>query len=207
MEDLAPLGRSGTVLDEAALLARLQAGDGDAFETCVRTNCGQMLIVARRILRNEEDANDAVQDAFLSAFKGISQFKGQSRLGTWLHRIVVNAALGRLRSRQRHPEKSIDDLLPHFGEGEHQLDPPVPWKTAPETGLQRQESCELVRDCVNQLPENYRTVLLLRDIEGLNTEETAQMLGTSPGVVKTRLHRARQALRSLLDPHFRRGNV
>jgi RNA polymerase sigma-70 factor (ECF subfamily) len=185
----------------------MQAGDGDAFEACVRTYCGQMLLVGRRILRNEADANDAVQDAFLSAFKGIRQFKGQSRLGTWLHRIVVNAALGRLRTRQRHPEKSIEDLLPHFGEGEHQLDPPVPWKTAPETRLQQQESCALVRDCVNQLPENYRTVLLLRDIEGLDTEETAQMLGTSPGVVKTRLHRARQALRSLLDPYFRRGEV
>jgi RNA polymerase sigma-70 factor (ECF subfamily) len=207
MEDMAPLGRSGTVLDEAALLARMQAGDGDAFEACVRTYCGQMLVVARRILRNDEDANDAVQDAFLSAFKGMTQFKGEARLGTWLHRIVVNAALGRLRSRRRHPEKSIEDLLPHFGEGEHQLDPPVPWKTAPEINLQQQESCELVRDCVNQLPENYCTVLLLRDIEGLDTEETAQMLGTSPGVVKTRLHRARQALRSLLDPHFRRGNV
>jgi RNA polymerase sigma-70 factor (ECF subfamily) len=207
MEDMAPLGRSGTVLDEPALLARMQVGDGDAFEACVRTYCGQMVLVARRILRNEEDANDAVQDAFLSAFKGISQFKGQSRLGTWLHRIVVNAALGRLRSRQRHPEKPIEDLLPHFGEGEHQLEPPVPWKAAPETSLQQQESCALVRDCVNQLPENYRTVLLLRDIEGLDTEEAAQLLGTSPGVVKTRLHRARQALCSLLDPHFRRGNV
>jgi RNA polymerase sigma-70 factor (ECF subfamily) len=76
-----------------------------------------------------------------------------------------------------------------------------------ETRLQQQESCELVRDCVNQLPENFRTVLLLRDIEGLDTEETAQLLGTSLGVVKTRLHRGRGALRTLLDPHFRRGNV
>ena len=94
-------------LDEAALLARMQAGDDDAFEMCVRTHCGQMLFVARRILRNEEDASDAVQDAFLSAFKGISQFKGQSRLGTWLHRIVVNAALGRLRNRQRHRKSRL----------------------------------------------------------------------------------------------------
>jgi RNA polymerase sigma-70 factor (ECF subfamily) len=204
---MAPLGRSGTVLDEAALLARMQAGEGDAFEACVRAYCGPMLLVVRRILRNEEDANDAVQDAFLSAFKGISQFKGESRLGTWLHRIAVNAALGRLRSRQRRPEKSIEALLPHFGEGEHQLDPPVPWRATPETSLQQQESCALVRDCVSQLPETYRTVLLLRDIEGLDTEETAQLLGTSFGVVKTRLHRARQALRTLLDPYFRRGEV
>jgi RNA polymerase sigma-70 factor (ECF subfamily) len=195
------------ILDEEALLARMQAGDGDAFEACVRTSCGQMLLVARRILRNEEDANDAVQDAFLSAFKGISQFKGQARLGTWLHRIVINAALGRLRSRQRHPERSIEDLLPHFSDGEHQVDPPVPWKATPETTVQDQETRELVQRCISQLPETYRIVLLLRDIEGLATEETARILDTSTAVIKTRLHRARQALRSLLDPHFRRGNL
>ncbi len=198
---------AATVLDEVTLLARMQAGDGDAFEACVRTYCARLLLVALRILRTEEDANDAVQDAFLSAFKGINRFQGQSRLGTWLHRIVVNAALGRLRNRQRHPERSIEDLLPHFGEGEHQIDPPVPWQATPQTRVQQQEVCDLVRHCIGQLPESYRTVLLMRDIDELDTEETAQMLGTSPGVVKTRLHRARQALRTLLDPHFRRGNV
>jgi RNA polymerase sigma-70 factor (ECF subfamily) len=207
MHDAAPPGQSGMKLDEAALLARMQAGDDDAFEACARTYCGQMLLLARRILRNDEDANDAVQDAFLSAFKGISQFKGQSRLGTWLHRIVVNAALGRLRNRQRHPEKSIEDLIPHFGDGEHQIDPPVPWQATPDTTVQKQETRELVQRCISLLPETYRIVLLLRDIEGLATEETAQVLGTSTAVIKTRLHRARQALRSMLDPHFRRGDV
>jgi RNA polymerase sigma-70 factor (ECF subfamily) len=207
MEDMVPAGRPGTVLDEATLLARMQAGDNDAFEACVRSYCTRLLLVARRILGNEEDARDAVQEAFLSAFKQIGHFKGLSRLGTWLHRIAVNAALGRLRCRQRHPEKSIEDLLPHFGEGEHQIDPPVPWKAAPEPRLQQQESRELVHRCISQLPDSYRTVLLLRDIEGLDTGETAQMLGTSPGVVKTRLHRARQALRTLLDPYFRGGDL
>jgi RNA polymerase sigma-70 factor (ECF subfamily) len=194
-------------LDEAALLARMQGGDGDACEACVRIYCGKMLLVARRILRNEEDANDAVQDAFLSAFKGISRFKGQAQLGTWLHRIVINAALGRLRNLQRHPEKPIEDLLPHFGDGEHQIDPPVPWQATPETTVQDQETRELVQGCISRLPDTYRIVLLLRDIEGVATEETAQILGTSTEVVKSRLHRARQALRSLLDPHFRRGNL
>jgi RNA polymerase sigma-70 factor, ECF subfamily len=207
MEETARTSPTETLLDETTMLARMQAGDADAFEACVRRHCGQMLLVARRILRNEEDANDAVQSAFLSAFKGIDRFQAQSRLSTWLHRIVVNAALGRLRTLQRHPEKSIEDLLPHFGEGEHQVDPPVPWKAAPETDLQRQESRGLVQSCISQLPESYRTVLLLRDIEGLDTEETARMLETSLGVVKTRLHRARQALRALLDPYFRRGDV
>jgi RNA polymerase sigma-70 factor (ECF subfamily) len=207
MEHAAAPGQPTTNLDEPALLARMQAGDDAAFEMCVRTYCGRLLLVARRILRNEEDANDAVQDAFLSAFKGIGQFKGQSRLGTWLHRIVVNAALGRRRSLQRHPERPIEGMLPHFGEGEHQADPPVPWKATPETTVQAAETRELVQRCISQLPESYRIVLLLRDIEGLATEETAQVLGTSTAVVKTRLHRARQALRSLLDPHFRRGDV
>jgi RNA polymerase sigma-70 factor (ECF subfamily) len=207
MENMGPPSQAPAILDEAALLARMQAGEADAFEDCVRTYCGRMLVVARRILRNEEDAHDAVQDAFLSAFKEIGRFQGLSSLGTWLHRIAVNAALGRLRTRQRHPEQSIEDLLPHFGEGEHQLDPPAPWKGGPETVLQQQEACVLVQQCISQLPENYRTVLLLRDFEGLDTEETARMLGTSVGVVKTRLHRARQALRSLLDPHFRGGDL
>jgi RNA polymerase sigma-70 factor, ECF subfamily len=207
MENAILPGQSRTNLDQTALLARMQAGDDDAFEACVRAHCGQFLLVARRILGNEEDASDAVQDAFLSAFKGIGQFKEQAQLGTWLHRIVVNAALGRLRCRQHHPEMSIEDLLPHFGEGEHQIDPPGPWKATPESIIEQQESCALVRRCIGRLPENYRIVLLLRDIEGLATNETARMLGTSTAVVKTRLHRARQALRSLLDPHFRRENV
>ena len=207
MEDLTSAVGSGTAPDEAALLARMRAGDDAAFDACVRAYCGRLLLVARRILRNDDAVNDAVQDAFLSAFKGVGQFQGQSRLGTWLHRIVVNAALGRLRSRRRHPETSIEALLPHFGEGEHQLDPPVPWGATSETLLQRQESRELVRHCIGQLPESYRTVLLLREIEGFDTEETARVLGVSPGVVKTRLHRARQALRTLLDPHFRRSDL
>jgi RNA polymerase sigma-70 factor, ECF subfamily len=207
MEGVAPLGRSGTNVDEAALLAKMQAGDGDAFEECVRAYCGPMLRVARRILRNELDANDAVQDAFLSAFKGISKFKGESRLCTWLHRIVVNATLGQLRRQQRHPENSIEDFLPHFGEGEHQIDPPARWKETPEIMVQNKETRELVSQCIDRLPESYRIVLLLRDIEGLSTDDTSRSLGASTAVVKTRLHRARQALRSMLDPHFRRGNI
>jgi RNA polymerase sigma-70 factor (ECF subfamily) len=207
MEEMAPTGQAGTIQDEATLLARMQAGDEVAFEACVRAYSGRLLAVARRLLTNEEDARDAVQDAFLSAFKGIGRFEGLSRIGTWLHRIVVNAALGRLRSRQRHPEKSIEVLLPHFGEGEHQIDPPVPWKATPERNAENQETRELVQRCIGELPETYRIVLLLRDIEGLATEEAAQTLGTSTAVIKTRLHRARQALRALLDPHFRRGDV
>ena len=141
MENAILPGQSRTNLDQAALLARMQAGDDDAFEACVRPHCCQFLLVARRILGNEEDANDAVQDAFLSAFQGIGQFKEQAQLATWLHRIVVNAALGQLRRRQYHEERSIEDLLPHFGAGEHQIDPPVPWQGTSESIVEQQELC------------------------------------------------------------------
>jgi RNA polymerase sigma-70 factor (ECF subfamily) len=207
MDDMASTNRSGSNLDEATLLARMQAGDDAAFEECVRAYCSRLLVVARRIVRNEEDAQDAVQETFLAAFKQIGGFKGLSSLGTWLHRIAVNMALMRVRHRQRHPEQSIENLLPHFGDDEHQLDPPALWKATPDSGLQRQEARDLVQHCIGKLPEIYRTVLLLRDIEGMDTDETARLLDTSAGVVKTRLHRARQALRTLLDPYFRRGDA
>lgn len=191
--------------DEAVLLHGLRAQDALAFEQLVRLYCTRLLAVARRILRHEEDAQEAIQDAFLSAFKGIAGFDGTARLSTWLHRITLNAALMKLRSRQRHAEQPIDFLLPAFLEDGHQADPAAPWQESAAQLLERQETCELVRGCIDRLPDTYRTVLLLRDIEELDTEETARLLGVNPGVVKTRLHRARQALRTLLDPHFRGG--
>lgn len=189
--------------DEAAMLASLQAGDEAAFERLVRTYGGRMLAVAKRMLGQDEDARDAVQEAFLSAFRSIGRFEQQSRLSTWLHRIVTNVALMKLRSRQRKPERSIEDLLPRFLADGHQADPALDWSDSAETAALKREDREFVRKCIQQLPENYRTVLLLRDIEELSTDETARALGLSIPVVKTRLHRARQALRTLLDQRFR----
>ena len=193
--------------DDAQLVAALRAHDEQASEQLVRAYGGRMLAVARKLLPNEEDARDAVQDAFLSAFKSIDQFQGQSRLSTWLHRIVINAALAKLRSRRGKDERPIDDLLPRFLRDGHQADPAVEWRDSSDVLLQREETRALVRGAISQLPEAYRTVLLLRDIEGLETDETARLLGVTVGVVKTRLHRARQAVRKLLDPHLRVGAV
>jgi RNA polymerase sigma-70 factor, ECF subfamily len=192
--------------DEEALLAGLRAGDAASFEQVVRRYSPRLLVTARRILGNEEDARDALQDAFLSAFRALDTFAGQSRLSTWLHRIAVNAALMRLRSRKRKPERPITELLPRFAEDGHQAEPAAPW-VGVDRALERQETRALVRRHIDELPDSYRTVLLLRDIEGLDTEETARQLGVNEGVVKTRLHRARQALRTLLDPHFRGGQA
>src|SRR5512135_3173100 len=102
--------------DDGELVARLRAGDGAAFESVVRSHGPRLLAVARRFLRNEQDAQDALQDAFLSAFRSIDGFQGEARLSTWLHRIVVNAALMKLRSRKGRTEEPIDDLLPQFVE-------------------------------------------------------------------------------------------
>jgi RNA polymerase sigma-70 factor (ECF subfamily) len=190
--------------DEAALLARLRAGDDKAYAELVRAHGGKLLAVARRMLRSEEDARDAVQEAFLSAFRSIDRFEGGARLSTWLHRIVVNAALMRLRTRRRKPEGSIEDLLPGFLEDGHQAQPAQPWREVPEDTVEGAELRRLVLAKIHELPESHRNVLLLRDIEGLDTDEAAQARGIAPGAVKTRLHRARQALRGLLEPHLSR---
>jgi RNA polymerase sigma-70 factor (ECF subfamily) len=187
---------------ETTLVERLRRGDGPAFEELLRTHSGRLLAVTRRLLNNEEDARDAVQDAFLSAFRAIDRFDGQASLGTWLHRIAVNAALTRLRTRRRHPEKPIEELLPTFQENGHQTRPVRDWPDDPSAALQSEEAREAVRRHIEELPADYRTVLLLRDIEGLDTDETARMLGLTVGAVKTRLHRARQALRTLLESDF-----
>ena len=193
---------------ENALIARLQASDAGAFSELVRAQGPRMLAVARRLLRSEDDAADAVQEAFISAFRAIGNFEGGARLSTWLHRIVVNAALMRLRNRARRPEVSIEELLPRFVEDGQYSDEPREWKAAePLSALERRETRALVRGLIDELPSDYRTVLLLRDIEGLDTKETAEFLGVTPNAAKIRLHRARLALRGLLDPHMRARGV
>ena len=187
---------------EAELLAALRMGREDAFETLVRTHSGRMLSVCRRILRNDEEAKDAVQEAFVSAFRGMARFEGTSQLGTWLHRIAVNASLMRLRSRKRRPEESIDDLLPSFWDDGHARVPPQDFSPSALQMVESRETREFVRGCIDRLPDIYRTVVLLRDIEEMDTLEAAEVLGVTEGVVKVRLHRARHALRKLLAEQF-----
>ena len=189
--------------DEASLVAQLRAGDEAAFEQVVRAYGGRLLAVARRIVGSDEDARDVVQDAFLNAFRSLDRFEGNAKLSTWLHRIVVNAALMRLRTRKRKPEQSIETLLPGFLEDGHYEERFKSWDEPVDKIMERAENRDLVRKQIDALPEGYRTVLVLRDIEGLDTEETANVLGLSVNATKIRLHRARQALRTLLAPHFR----
>jgi RNA polymerase sigma-70 factor (ECF subfamily) len=185
---------------DAALLERVRAGDERACETLVRCHGGRMLAVARRLLRSEEDSADAVQDAFLAAFRSLDGFAGNAALATWLHRIVVNVCLMKLRARSRSREVRIDDLLPVFDESGHHRRPVSPWEDQPLARLTQAETRAHVRACIDRLPAPYREVLILRDLEEFDTEQTAELLGIHPGAVKTRLHRARQALSTLLQP-------
>jgi len=194
-------------VEEHSLLRRLRAGEDGAFEALVRRETPRLLAVARRLLRNEEDAKDAVQDAFVSAFRSLKNFEGSCQVSTWLHRIVVNAALMRLRTKRRKPEESIEELLPTFLEDGHHVRHPHEWRDTAEALLAQKEDRDFVRACIDRLPESFRTVLLLRDIEDLDTAEAARALGVTETVVKVRLHRARQALRTLLEPRFRRGTA
>jgi len=194
-------GESATA-DEKELARGLRDGDPQAFERLVRTFGGRLLAVTRRILHDEEDARDAVQEAFISAFKARKQFNAESRVSTWLHRIAVNAALMKLRTRRRKNELPIDDLMPTFRDDGHHVDEFTSWTEPADVAMGRQETADFVRESIAQLPDSYRQVLLMRDIEGRSTEETAQELGLTANAVKIRLHRARLALRKLIAPRM-----
>jgi RNA polymerase sigma-70 factor (ECF subfamily) len=194
-----PAGSDG----ERELVERLRAGDEEAFARLVRSCGGPLLVAARRFMRNEEDARDAVQEAFMKAHRSFGQFKAGSRVSTWVHRILVTTCLMKLRSQRRRPEESIDDLLPRFVDDGHTAEPCSEWADDPARAFERRELCTLVRSLIDRLPETLRTVILLRDIEELDTAEVATLLGVTENAVKIRLHRARQALRALMDPHFR----
>ncbi|RIL05211.1 MAG: RNA polymerase subunit sigma-24 [Proteobacteria bacterium] len=179
---------------ETFLVRRLRAGDEDAYTALMRANGARMLAAARRVLHSDEDARDAVQEAWLHAFRALPRFEGHARLSTWLHRIAVNAALMKLRAQRRRPETSLDELPPRADACD----------AAPaDEDLVLRERRALVRRAIERLAESHRSVLELRDLEELDTDETARRLGITAGAVKTRLHRARQALRAEIErePH------
>lgn len=188
--------------DEDRLVAALRLGDNEAFAHMVTTHGPRMLAVARRYMKVEEDARDCLQDAFLQAYQNMDRFEGRSSLATWLHRIVVNSALMKLRARKRKPEESIEHLLPRFEAGEDRVEPDWRFTETVEEMVARKEVRLLVRQEIDRLPDEYRIVLLLRDIEEYSTEKTAELLEKSPGAVKVSLHRARAALKKRLEPLF-----
>lgn len=139
----------------------------------------------------------------MSAFQNLDRFEGRSGIGTWLHRITVNACLMKLRARERKAEESIDDLLPEFDQDDCRIEADWSSRRSVDDLLAQRQVQEIVLEKIRALPESYRIVLMLRDIEELDTREVADLLDLSEAAVKVRLHRARAALKKLLEPVLR----
>lgn len=185
---------------EASLVAALKAGDKKAPEILVRSHGPWMLAVARRVIRDTAWAEDCVQEAFINAFRSIDTFEERSSLKSWLYRIVVNQSLMKLRSKLRSKEDPIDELLPTFDQNACRIEEPWQKLATPDEIFENKNRRDLVHSKINELPESYRIILQLRDIEELTTREVAEGLGLSEANVKVRLHRARSALKKLLEP-------
>lgn len=180
------------------IVARLKAGDMSACADCIELHSDALYRLAWRLLGNEAEAEEVVQETFLSAFKSLDSFDGRSTLGTWLFRITYNAALMRRRRRQE-ATLPVDDLLENEYSMPQQL---FDWCCLPEKDYLSSEAQSKINEAIQQLPETLRVVVQLRDIEGLNTAEVAEILDISDGAVKVRLHRARLALRESLSGYF-----
>ena len=183
--------------------AQSTSADAVAAEQLVRDNIAWMLALAERMLRDRGLAEDAVQEAFISALRGLSRFEGRSSIKTWLHRITVNASLTKLRQLKRLGEQSIDEHLPEFDRQDCRIEAPWPYLATVQEILESDELRARVNAGIDELPDSYRIVLQLRDIEGYATGEVATLLDISETNVKVRLHRARAALKKLLEPILR----
>jgi RNA polymerase sigma-70 factor (ECF subfamily) len=183
-----------------AFLRKLQAGDPVAFAQFVEENQRTIYNLALRMLNEPQEAEDVLQETFLSAYKALPKFEGRSSLSTWLYRIASNASLMRLRKKQ--PDQvSVDEPLTS-DTGDNIPRQFVDWSSAPEDELLNSESRRVMDEAVAELPQSLRIVFVLRDIEGLSTAETGEVLALSESAVKTRLHRARLQLRERLSAYF-----
>lgn len=189
--------RGGATSSE--LVAALRARQPWAAEELLARFGPGLWAAARAILGNEADAQDAVQEGLVGALRSIGDLRDSEALPAWIKRAVTNAALARLRSRKRRRERSIDELLPAFHEDGHRR---VDRRGRPgvKGDPEQQEIRRMVRAAIDELPDSYREVVVLRDLLGLDGAEAAAVLGITSNAVKVRLHRARQALRSLLTP-------
>jgi RNA polymerase sigma-70 factor, ECF subfamily len=191
-----------TGFDESVLVAQAKAGDQNAFSELVNRYERKIYRLAKNITRNDEDAEDVLQDAFLKAYTHLDNFKGDSKFYTWIVRIAVNEALMRLRKRKTDRSVPLDEPV-ELGEETVAREIAV-WEDNPEQQYSQEEWRRILDEAVDSLKPDFRTVFVLRDIEELSTEETAETLRISVPAVKSRLLRARLALRERLTRQFKR---
>jgi RNA polymerase sigma-70 factor (ECF subfamily) len=189
--------------EELVLVRRVQTGDAEAFEVLFRSYGAKVSRQAMNFLGNEAEAEEVVQEVFLTLFEKARTFRGDAALSTWLYRLTANAALSRLRRRKRRPEVALDDYLPRFrSDGHHLIRPVVDWSQDLEHGFATEEMCTLLRQAIAELPPLDKTVVVLSDLEELSNQEIGEVLGLSVPAVKARLHRARLFLRGRLAVAF-----
>jgi RNA polymerase sigma-70 factor, ECF subfamily len=193
--------------EDKDLVALAAGGDSAAFTELVTRHQDHLYALAFRLLRDTSEAEEVVQEAFLTALEKLTTFRGDAAFGTWLHRVAANIALMRLRKRRRAPDglgdEPVEDLLPRFDAQGHLViqGPAHDWSKQADEQLSDQQIRRAVESAVQNLPDDYRIVFLLRDVEGFSSEAMAELLGISVAAVKSRLHRARLALRERLG-HF-----
>jgi RNA polymerase sigma-70 factor (ECF subfamily) len=183
--------------DDADLVRRAVARDGSAFRTIMQTYNQRLYRIARSVLRNDGEAEDVVQEAYVRAFTNLESFRGDSSLATWLSRITLNEALGRLRTR--HPTVDLVTFEVRRTPAEIIQFPLTSKSGDPERTMAQRQILQLVEQATDNLPEVYRTVFIARVIEGMSVEDAAEVLGLRPETVRTRLHRARRLVREQLD--------
>jgi RNA polymerase sigma-70 factor (ECF subfamily) len=203
MEAIQSKATETAVSEELALVQAAKHGDVGAFEQLVKRYDRNIFRIAQHITQNREDAEDVVQDAFLKAYENLDQFQGNSKFYTWLVRIAVNESLMKLRRRKTSKTVSMDeDVETEEGSMPREF---ADWSPNPEQQYGQSELGDILRKTIQGLPTSFRTVFVLRDVEGLSTEETAEMLNLSIPAVKSRLLRARLQLRERLNRYFKKN--
>jgi len=191
--------RPRTGQDETFLIERLKAGDQDAFETIFNLYSPKLYGVAQRILGEVADTEEVIQDVFWTVYRKAKMFRGHSQFSTWLYRLTVNAALGKIRRSKKNREVEYEEFLPKFqNDGHHSVRPVVDWSDTLDEQYAKQEIQQLLANALNQLKPIDKSVVVLSDLEGMSDKEIAATLSLTVSAVKTRLHRARLFLRGKL---------
>ena len=191
-----------TVEREKELIARIIAGETDLFHELIRPYERMVYLSILTMLRNEQEAEDAAQEVMINAFRYLKKFRGDAKFSTWLVTIAMNEARQRLRKAKAAQLESLDEGK-EDREGDFTPAVLTDWREIPSEALEKKEMRQILREAVEQLPPIYREVLVLRDLEELNQEETASALGITVSLVKVRLHRARMLLQKMLAPTLR----
>ncbi len=198
-----PPNRNPVSDDDAEFVRAAVAGDREAFQELVRRHEQKLYNFARRMCRTEADAEDLVQETFLNVYRSLKDFRFETKFKNWLYRVAVNTAIKKRRRSKFAPEPDLSLEEVGRGEGAESAGEPADWARMPLEQVLTEELLETLRQAIQSLPEKYRVVVILRDVEEFSTEETAQILNLSPTNVKVRLHRARMFLKDKLAGYFK----